>query len=267
MGNVDEAIRRTLRLIAKGERPSRMLRLLLLDALLNEDRSDRPRDPNALVSDTARSVTQWVNTPTEERASALRELLQFTDAIGREPAVSLPDKIISLHGGLRKADVPHAFGGAVAVAYYGEPRMTKDIDVNVFIPSGDWQEVRDVLAPLGIEIEIGEGGPRGEEVKLGWEENFVHLFFSCDPLHDEMPGHVRSVPFMDSTIPIVAPEHLVIRKVTLDRIKDWVDVEQILVATDPLDLGEIESWLERMVGEDDPRMQKLGEVKAALSLD
>jgi len=67
-------------------------------------------------------------------------------------------------------------------------------------------------------------------------------------------------------IPLVAPEHLVIRKAILDRPKDWHDIEQILVATNPLDLEEVESWLKRMVSEDDPRMKKLAEVKAALSL-
>jgi hypothetical protein len=41
----------------------------------------------------------------------------------------------------------------------------------------------------------------------------------------------------------------------------------MLVATDPIDLGEIERLLRRMVGADDPRIEKLEEVKARLSLD
>ena len=81
-----------------------------------------------------------------------------------------------------------------------------------------------------------------------------------------MRSHIRFVPFNGDMIPIVAPEHLVVRKALLDRSKDWIDIEQILVATDPLDLGEIEDWLERMVGADNPRMKKLAEVKAELSL-
>lgn len=76
----------------------------------------------------------------------------------------------------------------------------------------------------------------------------------------------RQVPFNGDPIPIVAPEHLVVRKVLLDRAKDWLDIEQILVATDPLNVREVEDWLEGMAGEDDPRTKKLAEVKAALSL-
>lgn len=266
--DIDEAIQQTLRLIAGGNRPSRMMRRLLLDALVNENRSDRPRDPAALVSDAARSATQWIGASYEERARALVDLLLFTDAIGPKPTLSLPEKIVAVHESLLKAKLPHAFGGAIAIAYYGEPRMTKDIDINVFIPNEHWEEISEGLKPLEIDTEPGDQGLRDQEdLRLAWEENSLHLFFSCDPLHEQMEHRVRVVPFVEGTLPLVAPEHLVIRKAFLDRPKDWLDIEQILVATDPLDLGEIEIWLERMIGSDDPRMKRLREVKAALSLD
>lgn len=78
---LDEAAKETLRLIASGERPDPMLRRLLLDALSDEDQSDRPADPKARVSDAARAATQWVGVGVEERAKALRELLELADAL------------------------------------------------------------------------------------------------------------------------------------------------------------------------------------------
>jgi hypothetical protein len=45
-----------------------------------------------------------------------------------------------------------------------------------------------------------------------------------------------------------------------DRPKDWLDIEAILVATEPLDLASIESWLTRMVTQDDERIGKLREI-------
>lgn len=92
------------------------------------------------------------------------------------------------------------------------------------------------------------------------------MFFSCDSLHEQMRQRLHEVPFNGDAIPLVAAEHLVIRKAILNRPKDWHDIEQILVATNPLDLDEIKTWLEQMVGSDDPRVAKLGEVKASLSL-
>jgi hypothetical protein len=181
---------------------------------------------------------------------------------------SLPQKVIAIHRALTEAKVPHAIGGALALAYYAEPRTTIDVDVNVFVPTERWPEVRDALAPLGVDVEVdAEKLDRDGQVRLLWDRNPVDLFFSYDPFHDEMRRSARRVPFADETIPILSPEHLAVCKAMFDRPKDWLDIEQILVATDPLDLQEIEGWLERMVGDDDPRMKKMSEVKAALSLD
>ena len=74
------------------------------------------------------------------------------------------------------------------------------------------------------------------------------------------------MPFAGTTIPIVAPEHLVVRKAMLDRPKDWPDIEAILITTRPLDLAEIESWVRRLAGENDPRVTKLrGLIRRSLS--
>jgi hypothetical protein len=155
----------------------------------------------------------------------------------------LPTKIEAVHRALDEAGVPHAFGGALALGFYAQSRETKDIDVNVFVRA------------------------QSSDLKLDWEGTPVHFFFSSDPLHEEMERQVREVPLGDDTIPLVAPEHLVIRKALLDRTKDWLDIEQIFVATSPLDFQVIEAWLEQMAGVDDPRLAKLRQTKASLSLD
>jgi len=175
--------------------------------------------------------------------------------------------VAAVHKQLKEAGIPHAFGGGFALAYYGAPRPTNDIDVNVFIAPNQWRDLSEVLGILEVEIEIDEAElERAGEVKLAWGSNFIHLFFSCDPLHEEMRQGVRSVPFDGDAIPLISPEHLLIRKALLDRTKDWIDIEQILVATSPLDLQEVEAWLEQMAGIDDPRMEKLREIKSSLSL-
>lgn len=181
---------------------------------------------------------------------------------------SLPEKVTAIHHALEGAKIPHAIGGALALAYYAEPRATIDVDINVFVPTERWPDVCEALAPLGVGVEVEvEDLNRDGQVRLWWDRNPIDLFFSYDPFHDEMRKSARRVPFAEETIPILSPEHLAVCKAMFDRPKDWIDIEQILVATDPLDLEEIESWLERMVGNEDPRMKKLGEVKAALSLD
>jgi len=78
---LDQIAREALRRMANGERPDPMLRRLLLDALTDEDRSDRPADPEARISDAARAATQWIGVGAEERGNTLRELLDLADAL------------------------------------------------------------------------------------------------------------------------------------------------------------------------------------------
>jgi len=180
----------------------------------------------------------------------------------------LPEKVVAIHQQLDAAKVPHAIGGALALAYYAEPRATVDIDVNVFVATDRWPQVRDALVPLGVDVTLDLAGlERDGQARLWWGRNAVDLFFSNDELHEEMQRAVRRVPFGQATLSILAPEHLAVCKAIFDRPKDWLDIEQMLVATDPIDLAEIERLLERMVGADDSRTEKLAEVKARLSLD
>jgi hypothetical protein len=186
-------------------------------------------------------------------------------AHGDEP--SLPDKVIVIHEALREARIPHALGGALALAYYATPRATIDIDLNVFVPPERWQDVLDALTSLGIDASTIDPPvlERDGQCRLWWGANPVDLFFAYDPIHEEMRKQVRRVPFAGTTVPILAPEHLAVCKAMFDRRKDWLDIEQMLISTDELDVTCIEGWLHRMVGEQDDRLRQLAKLKAELS--
>jgi hypothetical protein len=182
-------------------------------------------------------------------------------------APALPDKVITIHEALRAAKIPHALGGALALAYYATPRATIDIDLNVFVPPERRQEVIDTLTPLGIATDGLDPTAleRDGQCRLWWGDNPVDLFFAYDPFHDEMRKQARRVPFGGVTLPILAPEHLAVCKAMFDRRKDWLDIEQMLIATDELDLDEVESWLQKMVGEQDPRLRRMTELRTEVS--
>jgi hypothetical protein len=157
-----------------------------------------------------------------------------------------PEKVLAVHRALAEAGLPHAIGGAIALSIYGSERPTVDIDVNVFVPPERRPEVRRALDPLPPD-----GHP-------------VHVFYSHDALHEEMAKKVREVSYAGATIPLVAPEHLVIRKAMLDRPKDWLDIEAIFIASGPLDLEAIEAWVHRLAGDGDPRVTKLQDLARRL---
>jgi nucleotide-binding universal stress UspA family protein len=185
-----------------------------------------------------------------------------------EGAPSLPEKVLAIHAALDAARIPHAVGGALALAYYAEPRATIDVDINVFAPTSRWPEIRDALAGIGIDVGAdADALARDGQVRLWWDRNPVDLFFSYDPFHEAMRRAARRVPFAAATIPILSPEHLAVCKAMFNRGKDWLDIEQMLVATSPLDLAEVHRWLDRMAGPGDERLAKLGEVEARLGIE
>ncbi|MEH3053443.1 MAG: hypothetical protein PGN13_05445 [Patulibacter minatonensis] len=167
---------------------------------------------------------------------------------------SLPDKIITVHGALTEAGLAHAFGGALALAYYAEPRATVDIDLNLFVTADDYPGVTAVLEPLGVDATVGAAiVERDGQCRLRWGRTPIDLFFAYDPFHEAMDAAARTVPFARTTIRVLSPEHLIVCKAAFDRPKDWLDIEQILVACEQLDLAETKAWLGRIVGEFDQR--------------
>jgi hypothetical protein len=180
-----------------------------------------------------------------------------TNQLAEQP--SLPEKVIVIHESLLDAKIPHALGGALALAYYADPRATIDIDINVFVPTERWREVVEALTEIGVSADRLDPSTleRDGQCRLWWGDNAVDLFFAYDPIHEEMRGQSRRVPFGGGTVSILSPEHLAVCKAMFDRRKDWIDIEQMLIAGDDLDLAEIEKWLLRMVGASDHRVERL----------
>lgn len=177
---------------------------------------------------------------------------------------SLPDKVVAIDRALNDADVPHAFGGAIALAYYAEPRATVDVDVNVFVGPDHVDAVRAALSPLGIAAGDGARVERDGQTRWWWERTPVDLFFAYDPVHDAMRDGVRIVPFGDDQIPVLGPEHLVVCKVVFDRDKDWLDITQVLTAVPDFDAREVRRWLEHLLTGDDQRRRHFEQLAAQM---
>jgi hypothetical protein len=186
--------------------------------------------------------------------------------IGLDEEPPLPDKVIAVHEALRSARIPHAIGGALALAYYAEPRATIDIDLNVFTPASTWRKAIDALVEIGVAADDLDAPAleRDGQCRLWWGDNPVDLFFAYAPIHDEMKKEVRRVPFSGIALPILAPEHLAVCKAMFDRRKDWLDIEKMLIVGQ-VNLADVEAWLRRMLGQGDQRLERLEELKANLA--
>jgi hypothetical protein len=64
----------------------------------------------------------------------------------------LAARIVAAHEMLDSMRVTHQFGGAVALAWYRNPRATTDIDLNVTLPPEDAGPVLGALTHLGVTV-------------------------------------------------------------------------------------------------------------------
>lgn len=177
---------------------------------------------------------------------------------------AIAEKIVRLHRVLHQQEIPHAFGGAVAVDYYRVPRATIDIDLNIFVPPEDHARV---IAALTEEFQIEERdalvrelGERGQGM-VRWGETRIDLFFSTFDFHESMAGRSRMVEFGDASIPILSAEDILVIKAIFDRSQDWADIEAVCkLQGGDLDLEYMSRWLNEIVGSADPRARRLVEM-------
>jgi hypothetical protein len=170
----------------------------------------------------------------------------------------LDEKVGLLAQTLAAAQLPHAFGGAIALAYYATPRGTRDVDINVFLPARAFDRVLEAIVPLGVDPPTPaqrRSLARDEQVRLVWDGTPLDLFFSYNELHDACLERLRRVAFGSERIAILSPEDLAIFKVLLARDKDWRDLREMLLAQGAaFDAAHATGWLERIVVLDDDRL-------------
>ena len=172
--------------------------------------------------------------------------------------LSLAQRIVALARAL--AAIPHAFGGALALAYYAEPRATIDIDLNVFVPVERYLDVARPLVELGAAADdpaVAELVRRDGQARVWWDATPIDLFFAYDAFHHAAAAGRHVVPFADMTISILAAEHLIVCKAVFNRAKDWVDIDAMVAAGTAIDVPEVLRWVGRVAGDEDPRYERI----------
>ena len=174
--------------------------------------------------------------------------------------LALDAKVVALERALRGARIPHAFGGAIALAYYATPRGTHDVDINLFVPASEQHRVFEALAPLGVDPPgdaARRQSDRDGQLRVRWDGTPLDLFFSYDALHDACRERRRQVPFPGERISILSAEDIAIFKVLFDREKDWHDLRELLFAQgERFERDYALGWLERILAPSDARLAR-----------
>jgi hypothetical protein len=176
----------------------------------------------------------------------------------------LVEKILAVHAALKARSLPHAFGGAIALAYcVEEPRGTRDLDVNIFV---DAENAAQALSALPDGVVVGnadiEKVKRDGQARLFWDGVPIDVFLNNLPLHEEVANGVVWVEMEGEQVPVLDCASLVIFKSFFSRTRDWGDIEDVALAT-PEDVDTAVKAVANLVGEDNPSYRKLAEIAAA----
>jgi hypothetical protein len=170
----------------------------------------------------------------------------------------LGQRLLAVHDALRGRTIPHAFGGAIALAYCTEePRGTRDIDVNVFVgPAG----AASVLAALPVGVVATDDDrqriERDGQARLWWGDTPIDLFFDVHDFHRQVGAGIRMVSFLERRVPVLACTDLAVFKAMSSRTRDRGDIEE-MVAAGTIDSDRALLWLTRLLGPSDEATLRL----------
>jgi predicted nucleotidyltransferase len=143
---------------------------------------------------------------------------------------------------LEKRGYSYAIIGGIALAQWGLPRLTQDVDIKVMVPNTEYSTVR-----LDIEQTFPESARALTNtfiVAVSIEGVTVVLLLALPGYEEMMINRSIQVDFDGSPIWVCTAEDLIIQKVVANREKDWLDVETVLIEQKgKLDQVYIREWL------------------------
>ena len=162
----------------------------------------------------------------------------------------MAERIVAVHQSLDAARVPHAFGGAIALAYHTfNPRATSDIHINVALPGRQAERVFRSMPPqvkwTGQLLRVAQ---TMDEVRLRWlRSGSIDLFFAKGEYYQVVENRKEHYPFGETTIPVISATDLTVFKALFNRPQDWVDIAEMRRAG-TVDLKEALRWTEHLGG-------------------
>jgi hypothetical protein len=175
----------------------------------------------------------------------------------------LPAKIVALHEAFEKAALPHAFGGALALAWCTQrARGTIDIDINVFVSADQAETVLESLpGEIAAEPRQERALRRDGQLRLWWDDTPVDLFLSTTDFHGHAATRIRWERFAGTSVPFLSCNDLAVFKAFFNRTRDWADLEE-MHAAGTLDVGRVIAVLVQYLGADDERISHLKRLAA-----
>jgi hypothetical protein len=171
---------------------------------------------------------------------------------------TLVEKIIAVHNSLENAELPHAFGGALALAWCTEQaRGTIDIDVNVMVDVSQSELILNSLPreTTWTDENLARLVREGQE-RIWWYNTPLDIFLNSTPYHEHLWQRIHWEHFAGTQLPFLSCLDLAVFKAFFNRTRDWADLEAMQVAG-TLDSVAVSNILAEFLGRDDERIERL----------
>ncbi|MBI4677753.1 MAG: hypothetical protein HY748_09230 [Elusimicrobia bacterium] len=164
-----------------------------------------------------------------------------------------------LVGILDRMQAPYAVGGAVAMAFAGFVRATRDLDVLALVPAVRTQELADALAAEGFTMRGDDLSPMAPDAgrmaaasresglfRVWRGDTRVEVFSPRVPLQDSILRRRVKADIGDFSFWVTTAEDLVLLKMVFHRPKDIEDARRLLAANrETIDAAYLKEWVAR----------------------
>lgn len=149
---------------------------------------------------------------------------------------------------LNKNNIPYMVIGGQAVLIYGEPRLTKDIDIILGVGPEKLNQVKVVVKKLGLKILTNniENFVRQTMVIPVLDEKSdirIDFIFSFTPYEQQAINRAKKINILNALVNFASLEDLIIFKIIARRERDIEDVRLILLKNNKYDKHYIVKWL------------------------
>lgn len=149
---------------------------------------------------------------------------------------------------LKRASIPYMVIGGQAVLLYGEPRLTRDIDITLGIGVDELDRLTEIIPGIALRVLVENELEfvRKTMVLPTLEEESgirVDFIFSFSPYERQAIERARELKLGRTSVRFASLEDVVIHKIIAGRPRDIEDVKSILFKKPAYDGEYVRKWL------------------------
>lgn len=146
--------------------------------------------------------------------------------------------------------IPYMIIGGQAVLLYGEPRLTRDIDITLGMGIEKLPQLLEAAKQAGLRLlPANPTDFVGKSWVLPCEEPKskirIDFIFSFTPYEQNAIERAKNIKMGESEVKFASPEDIIIHKLFAGRARDIDDTVSILEKNENIDVSYIKKWLKQ----------------------